>query len=413
MGAGALDKLQSSCLKATEVTSSQETSRFPLYIGHGRALAKLPTGEVLCIDTNSKDSLDYLLGFEMEANIFPVFRRFLRHDSTVLDIGANIGLYSVTTATVVKEHGCLYAFEGNPYTYAFLERSAYCNQLLNRSNIHLVNALVGAQSGQGTLYFDPEFLGGASMSPLDQQRQPVDVQLIALDQYLPADLVVDLVKIDVEGYEPFVIEGMREVLARSPGVRLVVEFFESMLENTYGVEKFVNLIHDLGFRMCKILPDAQLELLPLGEIPRGSSYFLLTRTPEEDLRRNHLVILPEALRYLDSFLDGSRNRLLNDRQLVCSSELLAGSDESVLFFGPYINLAPGKYAFHFQGDLQGALQLKFTKNFGEVLLETSIDSFAQPVLLELERTAEKFEIVASRTNSLRNLQLSEIGVVVT
>jgi hypothetical protein len=210
-----------------------------------------------------------------------------------------------------------------------------------------------------------------------------------------------------------VIEGMREVLARSPGVRLVVEFFESMLENTYGVEKFVNLIHDLGFRMCKILPDAQLELLPMGEVPRGSSYFLLTRTHEEDLRRNHFVILPEALRYLDSFLDGSRNRLLNDRQLVCSSELLAGSDESVLFFGPYINLAPGKYAFHFQGDLQGALQLKFTKNFGEVLLETSIDSFAQPVLLELERTAEKFEIVASRTNSLRNLQLSEIGVVVT
>jgi FkbM family methyltransferase len=196
-----------------------------LYIGRGRALVKLPSGEILCVDTNSKDSLDYLLGFEMEANIFPVFRRFLRHDSTVLDIGANIGLYTVTTAASIKEHGCLYAFEGNPYTYGFLERSAYCNKLLSHPNIHLVNALVGAESGQGTLYFDPEFLGGASMSSLDQQRESVDVRLIALDDYLPPDLIVDLIKIDVEGYEPFVIEGMRKVLARSPGVRLVVEFF--------------------------------------------------------------------------------------------------------------------------------------------------------------------------------------------
>ncbi len=390
---------------------SSSESRFPLYIGRGRALVKLPSGEILCVDTNSKDSLDYLLGFEMEANIFPVFRRFLRHDSTVLDIGANIGLYTVTTAASIKEHGCLYAFEGNPYTYGFLERSAYCNKLLSHPNIHLVNALVGAESGQGTLYFDPEFLGGASMSSLDQQRESVDVRLIALDDYLPPDLIVDLIKIDVEGYEPFVIEGMRKVLARSPGVRLVVEFFESMLENTYGVEKFVGLIHDLGFRMCRILPDAKLELLALGEVPRGSNYFLLTRSHEEDIRRNHFVILPGSLRYLDCFLDGSSNRLLADGQLMFFDQNLPDIEESVLFFGPYINLSPGKYLFYFRGNLEGDLNLKFTRNFGESLLEVSLSSFEGPVQLDLDETAEKFEIVASRTNSLKRVNLSGIDVV--
>jgi FkbM family methyltransferase len=381
-----------------------------MYIGRGRALVKLPTGEILCVDTNSKDSLDYLLGFEMEADVFPVFRRFLQHNSTVLDIGANVGLYSVTTASIVKDHGCLYAFEANPYTYAFLDRSAYCNQLLNRPNLHFVNALVGAEAGQGTLYFDPEFLGGASMSPLDQQRESVDLPLICLDQFLPPDLVVDLIKIDVEGYEPFVIEGLRNVLARSPGVRLVIEFFESMLVNTYGVEKFVGLINELGFRMCRILPGANLELLAPGQMPQGSNYFLLTRTPEEDIRRHHFRILPEGLRYLDCFYEGSRNRLIHGCQLVCTAQELAAVDESVIFFGPYINLAPGQYSFSFQGTLEGALRLKFTKNFGEVLGETTIQSFADPVQLELDATAEKFEIVACQTESFVRLEVSEIDV---
>lgn len=121
------------------------TPQFPLYIGRNRALIRLQTGGVVCVDTNSRDSLDYLLGWRVEEHIFPVFRRFLHADSTVLDIGANVGLYTVTAGNVVRGSGRLYSFEGNPHTFELLKLSAYSNKLLSRPNIVLVNALVGAR----------------------------------------------------------------------------------------------------------------------------------------------------------------------------------------------------------------------------------------------------------------------------
>jgi hypothetical protein len=114
---------------------------------------------------------------------------------------------------------------------------------------------------------------------------------------------------------------------------------------------------------------------------------------------------------LDCFLDGSSNRLLADGQLMFFDQNLPDIEESVLFFGPYINLSPGKYLFYFRGNLEGDLNLKFTRNFGESLLEVSLSSFEGPVQLDLDETAEKFEIVASRTNSLKRVNLSGIDVV--
>ena len=258
----------------------------PIYAGAERALVRLSSGEYICVDTNSLDSTDYLLGWEMEADFLPVFRSFLRPESVVLDIGANFGLYTATSATFVKNHGRIYSFEANPHTFGLLRRTLYANRLTQYSNIIAVNALVGDCAGSRVLHYLPQFLGGATLTDVGQwgaERRSVELDMIMIDEFLPKDLAVDLVKIDVEGHEPFVIRGMQQTIRRSPTIRIFVEFVEEFLRHTVGAAQFVKEIDLLGLRICRILPRFRLELVePRWALP-GANFCLLTRTPEADI----------------------------------------------------------------------------------------------------------------------------------
>jgi FkbM family methyltransferase len=258
----------------------------PIYAGADRALVRLISGEYLCVDTNSLDATDYLLGWEMEADILPVFRTFLRTNSVVLDIGANFGLYTATSASLIKDRGRLYSFEANPHTFDLLRRTLYANRLAHNPNVIAVNSLIGESAGRGTLYYLPGYLGGATMTDVGQwgeAKRAIELDMITIDEFLPDGLAVDLVKIDVEGHEPFVIRGMQKTIRRSPSIRIFVEFVEAFLAHTVNADKFTAEIEGLGLRICRVLPRSRLELMERGQTPRGANFCLLTRTPEEDM----------------------------------------------------------------------------------------------------------------------------------
>src|SRR6266576_6291179 len=103
--------------------------RRPIAVGADRALVKLASGEYLCVDTTSWEALGYILGWEHEVDVVRVFRTFLTQRSVVLDIGANFGLYTALSASIVKSHGRLYAFEGNPRVFESLQRTLVANDL--------------------------------------------------------------------------------------------------------------------------------------------------------------------------------------------------------------------------------------------------------------------------------------------
>jgi FkbM family methyltransferase len=276
----------------------------PIYGGADRALVRLASGEYICVDTNSIDAIDYLLGWDMESNILPVFRIFLQPKSVVLDIGANFGLYTVTSASRMRDHGRLYSFEGNPHTFDLLKRTLYANRLAHHPNVIAVNALVGESTGRGTLHYLPEFLGGATMTDIGQwgeAKRSIELEMITIDEFLPDGLAVDLVKIDVEGHEPFVIRGMKKTIRRSPNIRIFIEFVEDFLSHTVSADQFAAEIEELGLRICRVLPRAGLELMERGQAPCGANFCVLTRTPEEDIAnaqraRRHLPA--RAARYL-------------------------------------------------------------------------------------------------------------------
>jgi FkbM family methyltransferase len=260
--------------------------RRPIAVGADWVLVHLASGEYLCVDTTTFEALGYILGWEHEADVIRVFRTFLTQRSVVLDIGANFGLYTALSASIVRNHGRLYAFEGNPRVFEGLQRTIIANHLYFNPNIVTANVLVSDKIGRGVLHFSANFPSGGTMSEigLSTVGRTVEVDMTTIDDFLPSDLQVDLVKIDVEGHEPLVMRGMERTIARSPNIRLIIEFADNLLAHTVAPADFATYIRGLGFAICLVLPNFKIRLVPPGDAPSGFNYCLLTRTPEEDIR---------------------------------------------------------------------------------------------------------------------------------
>ena len=269
--------------------------RQALYLGDHRALIRLASGEFLCLDTRSHDSLLYLAGGEHEPDIVRVFRTFLTNRSVVLDIGANVGLYTALSASIVGRRGRLFAFEANPQVFDTLQATIVCNGYWENPNITAVNRLVADRCGQGKLFYDADWLVGGTMSDVPfrrGKRRSATVRMTTIDDFLPSDLAVDLVKIDVEGHEPEVMRGMEETIARSPNIRLVIEFADHLLAQHHDPAGFVDYIRGLGLEICRIHPEFRIKRVAPDEAIAGFNYLLLTRTPDADVaaverRRNY------------------------------------------------------------------------------------------------------------------------------
>jgi len=261
--------------------------RRPIAVGADWALVRLASGEYLCVDTTTFEALGYILGWEHEADVIRVFRTFLTQTSVVLDIGANFGLYTALSASIVRNHGRLYAFEGNPRVFESLQRTIVANDLYFNPNVVAANVLVSSESGRGILHYSANLPSGGTMSDVrlsGGNQHAVEVDMTTIDDFLPSDLPVDLVKIDVEGHEPLVLRGMERTIARSPNIRIVTELADSLLAHTVNPADFADYIRGLGFAICRVMPKFKIRLVSAGEALSGFNYCLLTRTPDEDIR---------------------------------------------------------------------------------------------------------------------------------
>lgn len=145
----------------------------------------------------------------------------VRPGDNVIDVGANIGLFTVPLGLAVAPGGMVVAIEPLPANTRRLGANVAQNDL---DTVHIVEAAVGKADGRATLHTarDPAF---ASLREIVKYRASgdLDVALRSLDS-LWSELgrpAVALVKIDVEGAELDVLEGARELLATARPVLLI------------------------------------------------------------------------------------------------------------------------------------------------------------------------------------------------
>lgn len=159
-----------------------------------------------------------------ESGTVSVCSRWLGAGMTAIDVGAHVGYYSRIFAQIVGPSGNVYAFEPHNGNFRYLER--------NVQRLGQVTSLQMAVTDRdGTVLIHESSVGTGSHS-LHPSRyaytRAIPVEGISLDTFL-GEKSVDLVKIDVEGAELEVLEGMRKTIENSPGIALIVEFCPAIL----------------------------------------------------------------------------------------------------------------------------------------------------------------------------------------
>ena len=187
--------------------------------------------------------LPSLLNGCYEACEFALLSRRLGPGMTFVDVGANIGLYTVAAAKLVGATGRVYAFEPEPGNYALLQHNLELNEA---RNVVTEKMAVGCAATERNLNISRNSIGTHSLlrrpqSSVAADREAIQVQVITLDEYF-ADVPgrVDTLKVDVEGYEPFVLKGAARLLAR---VELILfEYSRSDVQAHFGIVNLIRLL---------------------------------------------------------------------------------------------------------------------------------------------------------------------------
>jgi FkbM family methyltransferase len=124
---------------------------------------------------------------------------------TVIDVGANIGYYTLILADKVGKNGKVYAFEPDKINFEILEKNIKENKL---KNVVAIKAAIGSKNESKILYKSEENLGDHKLyKPKTPAKKREKVKIVRLDSFIKEKM--DLIKIDTQGWEPEVIEGAK------------------------------------------------------------------------------------------------------------------------------------------------------------------------------------------------------------
>jgi FkbM family methyltransferase len=179
-------------------------------------LRALPPGMVLPILTGKLRGRKWIVGsgvhscwigsYELEKQ--RAFAQVTSRGATVLDLGANVGFYTLLAAKLVGSSGHVYAFEPVPRNLQYLRRHIALNEL---TNVSVIDAAVCDTNCQRRFQFHTS----AAMGHLSETGQ-AEVNTVTLDHFVFRSGVVtpSTIKIDVEGAEFSVLQGARDVLSQ-------------------------------------------------------------------------------------------------------------------------------------------------------------------------------------------------------
>lgn len=218
---------------------------------------------------------------------------FLRPEDIFVDVGANIGLFTLIAARCVGNAGHVYAFEPSPETYRRLVENVQLNQFANISVYQL--ALSNRPDQLEMMISKDGFDAWNSLAkPIAGNTFVTEnVNCVTWNDFaLENDLVgrVTMIKIDVEGWEKYVLEGGAKTLSRADAPILQVEFTEpAALSAGSSCEELYHLLQDFGYQMFvydmkakKLIPDPLRDSYPYLNL-------IATKQPEMvvDRLRNH------------------------------------------------------------------------------------------------------------------------------
>ena len=172
-----------------------------------------------------------LLFGRYEAGEMTLMRQFLRPGQTIVDVGANVGYLTRFFAQSTGPNGKVCAFEPNPIIFPLLERN-----VSRFKQVSVYNFALAATTGELPLFlagndhsvasFAREYPAAHVFYQESSRLDSIPVKLVAGDKFLAETGInqMDILKIDVEGWELNVLHGLERTIRASPGLTIFCEF---------------------------------------------------------------------------------------------------------------------------------------------------------------------------------------------
>lgn len=181
---------------------------------HGGILYHLP---------NTKENLgqELFINGIYEHDIVSFLQKQIPDGALYFDIGANIGSLGLPIIKV-KPKIRYYGFEASPMVFNYLKKNFQDNQIIH---YELYNTLVHKDDNQKLKFYQSELYGKSSLSPT-YSREYIEVESICLDSFCLKSNIesIDWMKVDVQGFEVFVFEGMKDMLRKKKVKNILFEF---------------------------------------------------------------------------------------------------------------------------------------------------------------------------------------------
>lgn len=216
-----------------------------------------------------------------------VLIRLLRRSRVFVDVGANIGYYTLLASRVMAPGGSVFAFEPDAANFQLLEKNIARNRA---QGVTEVAAAVADGGGTATLFRSPENLGDHRLFARSAEERSAEVPTVGLDEYFGTRAErPDLIKVDAQGAEPLILEGMDRLRSDSSSPpTLLLEFWPR------GIVGLGRTVDDL----VEQLVGGQYRIMALFEEQRRG----LPATGEDLRRWSRTILAPNTERFINLLL---------------------------------------------------------------------------------------------------------------
>lgn len=198
-----------------------------------------------------------LIGGYYEKLQLSIFEQLAINSETIVDVGANIGLYTALGAKSMKKQGNIISFEPIPGNIELLKENIKLNSL--SSKVKIAAYAAGEDDRKLELYISQKSVGNHSAGGAGARDYGgmLEVQQTSIDNYLKKKSVkkVDLIKIDVEGYDGYVLKGALKTIADSHPA-LMIECIPKLLDRCkFSHQEFGRMLFD-NYKYCYSIDEA-------------------------------------------------------------------------------------------------------------------------------------------------------------
>jgi len=229
--------------------------RSSLVISLGRFVRSLSKSNIVEIEgrkmfTQNNDGLALSIFKIYEPNQTKIVKKYVHEGDVVIDVGAHVGYYTLLMAQLVGKNGKVYSFEPDPVNFELLKKSVEINGF---ENVVLIQKAVSDTTEKIKLFLgdNDSAINRIYDAKLGDAKKSIDVESITIDEYFKEnDKLFNFIKIDSEGSEAKIINGMEKFLTKNRKLIMMTEFFPFLIKKSGDEPKqYLKSLENSGFEL--------------------------------------------------------------------------------------------------------------------------------------------------------------------